>query len=121
MSLSPEELAVVGTLGGAVIGALPSFITSLLNRRTEEQRHFQELTVRAATESWKFIAENSRSRGILPLEHFIIHTAKMCEFAFSGEKITPETTAARLKEIDAVMQVLVEHAHSVSTKRGPDA
>jgi len=121
MSLSPEELAVVGTLGGAVIGALPSFISSLLNRRTEEKRHFNELVVKAATESWKFIAENSRSRAILPLEHYIIHTAKMCEFALSGGKVTAETTAQQLQEIDAVMKVLAKHASSVSSKSNTDA
>lgn len=121
MSLSPEELAVVGTLGGAVIGALPQFISSLLNRRTEEKRHFRELAVRAATESWKFIAENTKSRGILPLEHYIMHTAMMCDFAFSGEKITPEVASAKLKEIDSVMRVLVEHAHSVSSKPREEA
>ena len=115
MSLSPEELAVVGTLGGAVIGALPSFITSLLNRRSDTIKHFNELVVKAATENWKFVAEKSSSRVVLPLEHYIIHTAKMCEFALSGEKITPEATEQRLKEIDAVMQVLSKHAYSVST------
>lgn len=121
MSLSPEELAVVGTLGGALIGALPSFITSLLNRRSDTKKHFNELIVKAATENWKFVAEKSTSRVLLPLEHYIIHTAKMCEFALSGEKVTPETTEQRLKEIDAVMRVLANHAYSVSSTRKQEA
>ena len=115
MALTSEELIAIVGLGGAAIGALPSLITSLFNRRAEDKRHFNELVFKAATESWKFVAENSASRRVLPLEHYIVHTAKMCEFALSGDPVTPETTAVRLKEIDAVMKVLVEHASSVSS------
>lgn len=121
MALSPEELVAVVGLGGAVIGALPSLITSLVSGRAEDRRHFNELVFNAAIESWKFTAEKSASRRILPLEHYIIHTAKMCEFAFSGKPVTPETTAQRLKEIEAVMKVLVEHASSVSSGGNPKA
>lgn len=113
-------VAVVG-LGGAVIGALPSLITSLVSRRAEDRRHFNELVFNAAIESWKFTAEKSASRKILPLEHYIIHTAKMCEFALSGEPVTPETTAQRLKEIEAVMVVLIDHANSISSSGSPKA
>jgi len=86
MALSPEELVVVASLGGAAIGSLPSLISAFVSRRAENKRHFNELIFRAATESWKLVAEKSSSRIILPLEHYIIHTAKMCEFAFSGKK-----------------------------------
>jgi hypothetical protein len=113
MALSPAELAVVGTIGGAIIGALPAFVTSLINRRAEERRHFKDMVVKAAMENWKFVAENSASRAVLPMEHYIIHTAKMCEFAFSDEPITPETTKKCLAEIEAIMTVLVEHARTV--------
>ncbi|HMV16308.1 MAG TPA: hypothetical protein PLD21_09410 [Rhodocyclaceae bacterium] len=116
MSLSPEELAVVGTLGGALIGALPQFVSSLLNRRTEEKRQFRELAVRSAIESWKFIAEHSGGAGVMPLEHYIMHTALMCEFTFSGEKVTAEAASEKLREIDSVMQVLFSHAKSVTAK-----
>jgi hypothetical protein len=117
MSLSPEELVVVGTLGGAIVGALPSFVSSILNRKVDEKKHFTEMVVKAATENWKFVAEKSASRAILPLEHYIIHTAKMCEFAFSGATVIPESTAKCLKEIEAVMNVLANHAASVSPSK----
>lgn len=115
MALSPEELVTFAGLGGAVIGALPSLISSLVSGRAEDGRHFNELVFNAAIESWKFTAENSASRKILPLEHYIIHTTKMCEFAFSGKPVTPETTAQRLKEVEAIMQVLIDHARSISS------
>ncbi|MHB1084434.1 MAG: hypothetical protein ACYCZA_06305 [Thiobacillus sp.] len=115
MALSPEELVAVVGLGGAALGAFPGLIATFINRRAEDKKHFNELVVKAATENWKFVAEHSQSRAILPLEHYIIHTAKMCEFALSGDPVTPETTEKRLKEIDAVMTVLANHAFSVST------
>ncbi len=117
MALSPEELVAVVGLGGAVIGALPSLITSLISKRAEDKHHFNELVFNAAIESWKLTAEHSRR--IMPLEHYIIHTAKMCEFALSGEPVTPETTAQRQKEIEAIMRVLEEHARSVSSSGNP--
>lgn len=113
MSLSPEELVAIVGLGGAAIGALPSLITSLVSKRAEDKRHFNELIFNAAIESWKLTAVHSRS--IMPLEHYIIHAAKMCEFAFSGKPVTPETTSQQLKEIEAVMKVLNEHAKSISS------
>ena len=117
MALSPEELVAVAGLGGAAIGALPNLISTFINRRAEDKKNFNELVVKAATENWKFVAEHSQSRAVLPLEHYIIHTAKMCEFALSGEPVTPETTEKRLNEIDAVMTVLTNHAFSISTKK----
>jgi hypothetical protein len=111
MPLSHEELIAIVGLGGAVVGALPSLITSLMNRRAEDRRHFNELVFNAAIESWKLVAAHSRS--IMPLEHYIIHTTKMCEFALSKKPLTPETTAQHLKEIEAIMKVLSEHAKSV--------
>lgn len=121
MTLSPEVLVAVVGLGGVAIGALPSLITSLVNRRAEDRRHFNELVFNAAIESWKLTAEKSSSRIILPLEHYIIHTAKMCEFALSGKPVTPETTAKHLKEIQAIMVVLSEHASSKSSGGSPKA
>jgi hypothetical protein len=115
MALSPEELAVVGTICGAIIGALPSFVSSILNRKSDERKNFNELVVKAATKNWKFVAENSKA--VMPLEHYIIHTAKMCEFALSGEPLTPETTQKKLSEIDAVMTVLANHAISVASPK----
>jgi hypothetical protein len=117
MNLSPQELTIVGTLGGAIVGALPGIISSFLNRRTEERKQFKELVVKAAIESWKTHVELAGNRFMFPLEHYIIHTAKMCEFALSDKKLTPESMDQHLKELSAVMDVLVKHAESPSAKK----
>ena len=47
----------------------------------------------------------------------MIHAAMMCELAFSDEPITEQRTIAHLEKVDAIMQTLVKHASSVSTKK----
>ncbi|BCO11373.1 hypothetical protein GEOBRER4_n1983 [Citrifermentans bremense] len=37
MPLSPAELAVFGTLGGALVGGLSTAAVALINKRTEEK------------------------------------------------------------------------------------
>ena len=118
MSISPEVSTGLLTLGGAVVGAIPGLVSSFLSKRSDEKKQLRELVVKAATDSWKTHAEHGQGK-LLPLEHYIIHTAKMCEFALSGELVTPETTAQRLKEIEAVMKVLSEHASSISSTGSP--
>ena len=87
MALSPEDLAVVASLGGAIVGAVLGLVSSLLSKRSEERKQLKELVVKAAIESWKAHAERGPGR-LLPLEHYIIHTAKMCELALAEAKVT---------------------------------
>jgi hypothetical protein len=115
MPISPELSAGLLTLGGAVVGALPGLLSSFLSKRSDEKKQLRELVFKAATESWKTHAENSNGRALLPLEHYIVHTMKMCEFAMSGEKVTPETLKGHLQETSALMDLMVEHA---STRHG---
>ncbi len=76
----------------------------------------REIAVRSAIESWKFIAEHSKATTLLPLDHSILHAAKMAEIAFSDEKLTPEQLAYRLKEVSALMDTLAEHAKTVGRR-----
>jgi len=108
--MSPEVLGVVATLGGTVIGALPGLISSSINRKSEERKQFRELVIKAAIESWKTRVQHQSTVAILPLEHYIIHTAKMCELALSEKSITPEQMKHHLQEIENLMTILVEHA-----------
>jgi len=116
MAIPPEVLVAITGLLGAAIGSLPGLFFSVINRRAEDKKNFNELVVKAATENWKFVVEHSQSSTIMPLEHYIIHTAKMCEFALSVESITPENTEKRLKEIESIMTVLENHAIAVGHK-----
>ena len=116
MSLSPELIAVIGTLGGAIVGAISASVAAIVNKHSEERKHFRALVVNAALENWKHISSVSQSRVLFPLEHYIVHTTKMCELALDN-KLTPKNTKQKLDEIDAVMKILAEHAVNVSTKR----
>ena len=109
MSISTEVSIGLLTLGGAIVGAIPGVVSSFLSQRSDEKKQLRELVVRAATDSWKFHAEHGDGK-LLPLEHYIIHTMKMCEFALSGDKVTSESIKTHLKETSALMDVLVEHA-----------
>ena len=117
MPISPEVSTGLLTLGGAVVGAIPGLVSSFLNKRSDEKKQLIELVVNAATESWKTHVEHGQGN-MLPLEHYIIHTMKMCEFALSGKKVTPESMKTHLQETSALMDVLVEHA---TTPRGTKA
>jgi hypothetical protein len=116
MALSPAELAVVASLGGAVVGALPGLVSSFLIKRSDERKQFKELVAKAAIESWKMHAEHAGTRAMLPLEHYIIYTAKMCEFALADKKATAETMRTHLHEVSALMEVLAEHANTPRKK-----
>ena len=109
MSLSSEELTVIGTLGGAIVGALSSTIVSIVNKRSEEKRHFRETVINAAIENWKHVSQISSSQYLMPLEHYIIHTAKMCDLALN-EKLTNCNIKEKLSEIDELMDALEDHA-----------
>jgi gas vesicle protein len=115
MPISSEVSTGLLTLGGAIVGAIPGLVSSFLSRRTDEKKQLRELVIKAATESWKTHAEHAGDRAMLPLEHYIIHTMKMCEFALSGANVTPDSLKTHLKEVSALMDILLEHA---STPRG---
>src|ERR1041385_3772969 len=57
MNLKPEELILIGTLAGALIGSLSTLLVTWLNKRPEERRHYRELVVNAAIEHWKHASD----------------------------------------------------------------
>lgn len=113
MNLTATELAVFGTLGGALIGGLFSFITAFFSKRSEERQHFRELVVNTAASHWRNVAEISSSQRMPPLTDYIVHTVKMCDLALSN-KLTAENVKEKLEEISTLMDILTEHANSVS-------
>lgn len=115
MPLSPGELAVVASLGGTIVGAVPGLVSSFMSKRLEERKQFKELVVKAAIASWKTHVERGSER-MLPLEHYIIHTAKMCEFALADKGVTAESMRAHLQEVSALMDVLTEHVSTPHVK-----
>ena len=112
MALTPGLTTGLVAIVSALVGAMPGIVSGFFNRRAEDKKQLRELVIKTAAENWRFVAENSRS--ILPFEHYMIHTAMMCDLAFSSEEITEERTSAHLSKVAAVMRVLELHAKSGS-------
>ncbi len=115
MALTPEMTTGLVAIFSALAGAMPGLISGFFARKADDKKHLRELVMKTTAENWRFIAENSNA--ILPFEHYMIHTAMMCDLAFSSDEITKETTDAHLIKVDAVMEALRTHALSVSPKK----
>jgi hypothetical protein len=116
MNLSPAELAVFGTLGGAFVAGLFGAIIAFINKRSEEKKHLRELIVKTSTEHWQFVVETAESNIMPPLINYIVHTAMMCDLILN-KKLSSKNIQNKLKEIDSLMDVLHHHAIEVSKKR----
>ncbi len=116
MNLTPTEIAVLGTLGGAFIGGLFTAIAAFINKQSEEKRHFRELVVKVAAEHWQRVSEISTARKMPPLTDYIVHTVKMCDLALN-HNLTAENIKPKLEEISALMDVMYKHGENVSNKK----
>lgn len=112
MQLTPELTTGLVAIASALVGALPGMISGFFTRKAEDKKHLRELVMKTTAENWRFIAENTRA--ILPFEHYMIHTAMMCDLVFCEEAITEERTKTHLAKVAAVMKTLEQHAKSVS-------
>ena len=115
MELTPEQTTGLVAIASALVGALPGIVSGFFTRKAEDKKQLRELVVKTAAENWRFVAENTKA--VFPFEHYMIHTAMMCDLAFSGEKITEESTTAHLAKVDSVMRTLGKHAISISAKK----
>ena len=77
--------AVIGLIG-VIIGSIPGIAIAWLSKRSEDRRHFRELVMRAAIEDWKCknAIETSAGRPLVPLDGFIIRTARIIDQIESG-------------------------------------
>lgn len=117
MPMSAELTTGVIAIVSAFFGALPGLISGYLARRADEKKELRELVLKTAAENWRFVAEASASKYLMPYEHYMIHTAMMCDLAFSEPPITVERTRVHLEKVDAVMKTLAQHAINVSSKQ----
>ena len=108
MTLSPELTTGLVAICSAFVGALPSLISNYLSRKADDKKHMRELIMKIAAENWRFIADNSEA--IYPFEHYMIHTALMCDLAFSDKPITENRVNEHIAMVDLVMKSLSEHA-----------
>ena len=119
MSVPPEVVAVLGTIGGGVIVGLFGVWVARIQAKAASQRHFRELVLKAATDNWKARLDLVGIETLMPLEHFIIHAARVCDVALDCEKLTPEQVCQRLDEIGTLVEAMSEHAlRKRAEKRG---
>lgn len=116
MNLSPAELAVFGTLGGAFLGGFFTALIAFINKRSEEKRHFRELVVKTSADHWKLVSEISASKAMPPLTNYIVHTAMMCDLILN-KKLNSRNIQTKLKEVNDLMTILHDHAIEVSKKK----
>jgi len=116
MDLSPAELAVFGTLGGALVGALSATAIAFINKKSEEKKHFRELVVKTAAEHWRHVSQISASNRMPPLTDYIVHTAKMCDLILN-KNLDKSNIQSRLEELDEVMIALEKHANKVTNRK----
>ncbi|MEO5735974.1 MAG: hypothetical protein ABIQ82_00775 [Variovorax sp.] len=50
--MQSELIVVIGTLGGAAIGAVGALGTTWLTKRIDDRKNLRELALKAAIESW---------------------------------------------------------------------
>ncbi len=111
-----ETLAVIGTLGGVIVGALSSFCITWLTKKFEDRRHRREVVIHAALENWKTNAEfgkhiaSKSGKGVTlyPLDDFIIHQAKLADVLLK-KKTTSKELRKALEEDTELRKILVEH------------
>lgn len=116
MILSPPELAVAGTLGGVLITAIASVVTTFINKRSEERKHLATLTTNAAIEHWNRLHEGRKGEDILPLDIYLVHMAKLAQEVLNGE-ISKENIAVKLRDIDEIVTEMQKYAESVTSKK----
>ena len=98
-----KSIPIIGTLLGAVIGALGTIIVTRINRRTEERKHIRELAFNAGIENWKGAMECWKKQGgnLQPLDHFII-SAKLLSEKILEQDIVPEKITSDLKKLHEI-------------------
>lgn len=119
MSFTSQELTLIGTLSGVLIGGIVSIFITLINKRSEEQKHKREIIIKAAIESWKESVDLVKLKGgsVEPLDVFIIHLIKLSEVLLNNKKLDSKNIIKLLKEIDEVTDLASEYRNEEYKKK----
>lgn len=123
-STVPAWVAVASALaGGGIVGAF-NFITNLINKRSEERRHFQELMFNAAIENWKqsctFALNSGGPANVAPLDSYIVHMIKLAE-VLTSTPLNKDNIRGKLKEISDVAYEAEQFAREFTDKKNSAA
>lgn len=118
--MSPEALAVIGTLAGAAIGSLSTLAITWINKRSEERKHRSSLVMNAAIENYKQYAQVIMQEGgrVRPLDDYTIHMSKVAGL-IAKENITPDDIDKVYGEAEALQRRLNERKEKLINGEQP--
>jgi hypothetical protein len=107
----------LGTILGVGITSVIQWHTSRLNRESEERKHYKEVVVKAAIETWRESVGIAKSIGgtIYPLESFIIALASAADVIF--DPTTDESNLAERLEKSGKLVEIAERCAMERTER----
>jgi|SRR5215216_58168 len=110
--MTSEILILISALSSATIGAAAALLGNWISKRSEERKHFRQLIITAAVESWKQSCENLKlTRGgitIYPVDDHIIHMMKFAELILDQE-VNESNIEQKLKELNAITSKTVAY------------
>jgi len=115
MSLSPTEVAVLGTLGGAAVAAASAILTTFINRKFEDRKHLREQIMRTSVDYWQKhhecirSANNGKLSKIAPLDTYVIHVCALMSRVMDTE-LTPSNVAAIVEETHQISKAAYDQA-----------
>ena len=112
--MSPEMIAIVGTLGGVLLTSLFNLGNNWMSKRSEERTKIRELVINAAIENWKEKTDQmlklqamspSPNARIYPLDFFIVYMAKICDVALKPN-VTRDEVMIKFREAGEMLEAL---------------
>lgn len=95
--MKPETMILIGTLSGALIGAITTLVSTWIMKHYENKRIYHQMLIEMGIKNWEgakdwaiSLSKNGESTQVYPLELFIAHQAKISQLIIN-EKLTPET------------------------------
>lgn len=113
MAVQTEVVAVLGTLGGSIIGAVAGVAAAWINNKSADRKHMREIALQAAAKTWETLVQGGRQ--VPPLEHYLIHSALMVDIA-TDPKITRDEFRVRLQRVGEMVDELEAH-RAVANKK----
>ena len=103
----PELTLLLG-----LVGMISGWILLIVNRRFDERRHFRQLAVDSAIESWKqeiananYISERTKiPKRVASLDSFIIHMLLVAELISKRGVLNASTIESELRKIRAISE-----------------
>ncbi|MDP1760459.1 MAG: hypothetical protein Q8L01_03395 [Candidatus Woesebacteria bacterium] len=108
--MTSETLLLIGTLGGASIGAISAIITTIVTKIYEDKKELRRILLDAAITDWKQAHELAiRSGGnkkLFPLDSYLIHHSKILD-AILAKKTSKEELEKILDEENGLYKLWV--------------